>query len=428
MASFLLLNHMPNQHIDPDKTFNAALIRQEFPAFSCEANNADNNTAPFVYLDNAATCQKPRCVINTLTQFYSGKTANVNRSNHQAALSTTLHYQAAREKVADFLHADVKGIIWTRGTTESINLVAYSFAKHHLTKNDEILISEMEHHANLIPWQLIAEETGATLVKIPMLPSCFNLDMDAFSTLLNNKTKLVAVGHVSNVTGTRHDIETIIEKSHAQGALVLVDGAQAISHEKIDLTKLDVDFYAFSGHKFFAPSGIGILYVKPTHLDKMPPWQGGGKIIEDVSFEKTHFLAGAAKFEAGTPNIAGALALATAINWFTQINLTHAQAHIALLQKKLVQGIRHIEGVRFLNEKNAAGIVSFIIDGVHHLDITTLLDEQNIAVRSGHLCAYPLMKALNIKGCIRISIALYNTENDIDLCIQSLQKACDLLQ
>ncbi len=403
-------------------------IRRQFPAFSCQkVEECNPSSPPFIYLDNAATTQKPQCVIDTLVNFYSGTTANVNRANHKVGRSITSDFEAARQTVADFLKADVRGIVWTRGTTESINLVAFSFAKNQLKKGDEILVSEMEHHANLIPWQLIAKETGAKIVKIPMKVADFTLDMTAFDALLNPKTKLVAIGHISNVTGTRHPIETIIKKAHALGAKVLVDGAQALAHESIDLTKLDVDFYAFSGHKLFAPSGIGVLYIKPSLLADMPPWQGGGKMIDEVSFDKSTFLKSAAKFEAGTPNIAGAKALATAINWFNTFDLKAINAHIDKLQKQLISGISAIEGLRFLNEKNHAGIVSFVLDGVHPSDLATLLDQQQIAARAGHHCAYPLMQALNINGCLRLSLALYNTEQEIERCIQSIHKSCELL-
>lgn len=419
---------MPDSNLTPSVAFNVTDIRRQFPAFSHQNINEQTSlSSPFVYLDNAATTQKPQCVIDTLTRFYAGTTANVNRTSHEVGRTITTDFEAARQTVADFLKADVKGIVWTRGTTESINLVAYSFAKAQLKKGDEILVSEMEHHANLIPWQLIAQETGAKMVKIPMKVADFILDMTAFDALLNPKTKLVAIGHISNVTGTRHPIETIIEKAHAFGAKVLVDGAQAVAHEEIDLTKLNVDFYAFSGHKLFAPSGIGVLYIKPSLLDSMPPWQGGGKMIDEVTFEKSSFLKSAAKFEAGTPNIAGALALAAAINWFRAFDLKAINTHIDALQKQLVLGISKLDGLRFLNEKNHAGIVSFVIDGVHPSDLATLLDQQQIAARAGHHCAYPLMQALNINGCLRLSLALYNTQQDIELCIQSIHKSCELL-
>lgn len=410
---------------DHNRRFDVQKIRQDFPALSGEFAHTDLNRP--IYLDNAATTQKPQCVIHTLTQFYSETTANVHRGHHHRTQTITSDYEAARKNVADFINADVEGIIWTRGTTESINLVAYSFARHHLKAGDEILISEMEHHANIVPWQLIAKETGAIIVKIPVNPQSSELDMQAFEKNLTKKTKLVAVAHISNVTGTRHPIEQIIQKAHAVGALVLVDGAQAIAHESIHIKNLDVDFYAFSGHKCFAPAGIGVLYIKPSLIQSMPPWHGGGKIIEDVSFEGTQFLQGSAKFEAGTPNIAGALALSCAINWFNQIDRIQAQQHIHRLQNQFVHGIRDIEGIQFIHSNHSAGIVSFVIQGVHHSDLATLLDQQNIAVRSGHHCAYPLMKALKIKGCIRISIALYNTESEIKRCIQSIHKACELL-
>ncbi|GAL07685.1 cysteine desulfurase CsdA-CsdE [Photobacterium aphoticum] len=285
-------------------------IRQQFPALSQESNGQ-----PLVYLDSAATTQKPRAVIDTISQYYQGQNANVHRGSHSLTAAATVQFERARETVQHFLHAaSSKEIIWTRGATEALNLIANTYARHTLQAGDEILVSEMEHHANIVPWQMVAEQTGARVVKIPMKADC-TLDLEAYYQLLSPNTKIVAVAHVSNVTGTRHPIEAMIHAAHDVGAIAVIDGAQAVAHETVDVQALDADFYVFSGHKIYAPAGIGVLYGKQALLEAMPPWHGGGKMVEKVSFAGTTYAGLPGKFEAGTPNVAGSLALAAAIDW-----------------------------------------------------------------------------------------------------------------
>ncbi|MEZ8143991.1 cysteine sulfinate desulfinase [Enterovibrio norvegicus FF-162] len=404
------------------RPFNVEAIRCDFPSLDQCVNGQ-----PLVYLDSAATSQKPLSVIKCITDYYSGANANVHRGSHSLTASATQRFESARQTVADFIGASVDGMVWTRGATEALNLIAQSYARQILKEGDEILISEMEHHANIVPWQIVAEQTGAKIVKWPIDPVHCQLDMSVFDSLLNPRTKLVAVAHISNVTGTRNPIEAIIKKAHGLGAIVVVDGAQAIVHERINVKEMDADFYVFSGHKLFAPAGIGALYGKPAMLEAMPPWHGGGKMVENVSFEGTTYTSSPAKFEAGTPNVAGALALAEAITWLNGVDRDGAEKHIASLQAQLVDGIQNIEDLSIIGLQAGASVVAFHIDGVHHSDIATLLDQQGIAIRSGQHCAHPLMDALGISGCVRISIALYNTSDDIKHCITAIQKACDLL-
>ncbi len=406
----------------PKTPFHCEAIRLQFPSL----NGAEKNKQP-VYLDSAATTQKPTAVIECLHHYYSSAHANVHRGTHDFSQSSTLRFDAARQRIAQFLNAPEEGIIWTRGATEGINLIAQSYALNTLKKGDEILISEMEHHANLVPWQLVAKQTGAKIIKWPMIPKIAELDMPALDRLINKNTKILAVAHISNVTGTRHPVEKIIEKAHQKGVVVVLDGAQAVLHESVNLKKLNADFYVFSGHKIFGPEGIGVLYVNPKHLPSMPPWQGGGKIIEKVRFSETTFLSSALKFEPGTPNISGAIALACAIEWLESIDRDGAEKHIASLQAQFIQGISDIDGIQIFGLQKGASVVAFGIEGVHHSDLATLLDKQGIALRSGQHCAQPFIEGLGISGCLRVSIALYNTHDDILRCILAIKKACELL-
>ncbi|MGF1769847.1 SufS family cysteine desulfurase [Enterovibrio makurazakiensis] len=402
--------------------FDVDAIRRDFPSLEQRIHGQ-----PLVYLDSAATSQKPLSVIQCINDYYSGANANVHRGSHSLTASATQRFETARQTVADFIGASVKGIVWTRGATEALNLIAQSYARQTLQAGDEILVSEMEHHANIVPWQMVAEQTGAKVVKWPVDPETCQLDLSAFDTLLNHKTKIIAVAHVSNVTGTRNPIENIIDKAHANGAVVVVDGAQAVVHEQVCVNTLNADFYVFSGHKLFAPAGIGAMYGKPALLEAMPPWHGGGKMVENVSFDGTTYVTSPAKFEAGTPNVAGALALAEAINWFNNLDRKGAEQHIASLQSQLIDGIKDIEDLSLIGLQQGASVVAFHVDGVHNSDIATLLDQQGIAVRSGQHCAHPLMNALRLNGCVRISIALYNTADEIERCIAAIKIACDLL-
>jgi cysteine sulfinate desulfinase len=397
-------------------------IREQFPALT--TNNA---TRSLVYLDSAATTQKPQCVIDALTDYYRFANANVHRGSHQLTAKSTSNFESARQTVAQFIGAaSGSEVIWTRGATESINLVAQSYARTQLTSGDEILVSETEHHANIVPWQLVAMQTGAKVVKIPMTADAqFNLE--AFHQLLSPRTKLVAIAHITNVTGSRQPIEEVIQFSHKNGAVVLVDAAQGIVHEPINVKNLDADFLVFSGHKLYGPTGIGVLYGKQSLLETMPPWQGGGKMVTSVSFDTTTYAELPAKFEAGTPNISGALALAAAINWYKTFDRNEIEAHLHSLQQNMAQQISKLNGVRLIGYQTNSSLISFVIDGVHHQDLATLLDQQGIAIRAGHHCAHPFMAKLGLTGTIRISLGIYNDEHDVSLFITALEKAVDML-
>ncbi len=401
--------------------FDIQAIRAQFPALNQDSDH------PIVYLDSAATAQKPLAMIQTLDDYYRHQNANVHRGSHQLTASLTQRFEQARDTVQAFLHArDRKEIVWTRGATEALNLIAQTWARSTLQPGDEILVSEHEHHANIVPWQIVAEQTGATVVKIPMKPDC-TLDMAAFHELLSAKTRIVAVAHITNVTGTRNPIETMIKAAHAHGAVVVIDGAQGIVHETVDVQALDADFYVFSGHKLFGPSGIGVLYGKQALLEAMPPWHGGGKMVEKVSFEGTRFTGLPGKFEAGTPNISGVIALAETIHWLNRIDREGAEQHVHALRQQALEGIRDIEGLRVIGLQPDASLFSFVVDGVHHQDIATLLDQQNITLRAGNHCAHPMLDALGLTGTLRVSFALYNTEDDVARFVAALHKACDLL-
>lgn len=397
-------------------------ITAQFPALKQSVNDQR-----LVYLDSAATTQKPQCVIDAISAYYSQQNANVHRGSHSLTAKATSQFESARQTVADFIGADSnKEIIWTRGATEALNLIAQTYARNTLQPGDEILVGEMEHHANIVPWQIVAEQTGASVVKVPMTPEC-QLDLSAFESLLSTKTKIVALAHITNVTGTRQPIEQVIKLSHQAGAIVVVDGAQGIVHEPVNVRNLDADFYVFSGHKIYAPAGIGVLYGKLALLESMPPWHGGGKMVEKVSFSGTTYSELPGKFEAGTPNVAGAIALETAINWYRSFSQREVEAHIHALVSAAYERLTAIEDVKVLGYQPGASVLSFIIEGVHHQDIATLLDQQGVAVRAGHHCAHPLMDALNVKGTVRASFAIYNTQEDVDRLIQAVEKAVDML-
>ncbi|MCG6261576.1 cysteine desulfurase CsdA [Vibrio vulnificus] len=402
--------------------FDVQAIRQQFPALAQQVNQNE-----LVYLDSAATTQKPQCVIDAITQYYSSQNANVHRGSHSLTASATSQFEAARDCVAHFIGAQSsKEIIWTRGATEALNLIAQTYARSTLQVGDEILVGEMEHHANIVPWQMVAEQTGAKVVKIPMTADC-QLDIESLKTLMNERVKIVAVAQTTNVTATRQPIESIIELAHQHGAIVVVDGAQGIVHEPVDMRTLDADFYVFSGHKLYAPAGIGVLYGKLALLETMPPWHGGGKMVEKVSFEKTTFSALPGKFEAGTPNVAGAIALAKALEWYQGFARDEVESHLHQLQSATFRALSEMEDIRVIGYQNNASVITFVMDGVHHQDIATLLDQQGIAVRAGHHCAHPLMDALGVKGTVRVSFAIYNTMEDVEKLIAALEKAVDML-
>ncbi|MBS0630235.1 MAG: cysteine desulfurase [Verrucomicrobia bacterium] len=378
-----------------------------------------------IYLDSAATSHKPQCVIDAITHFYTHEYATVHRSVYKLAASATEKYNGVREKLAHFLHASSPNeIIFTRGTTDSINLVAAAFPFH---KGDEIIISEMEHHSNIVPWQLLCERVGTVLKIIPINDKA-ELDLEAYKKLLSPKTKLVAVAHIANSTGTINPIETIIQMAHAHGAKVLIDAAQSAAHLSLDVQKLDVDFLAFSGHKAFGPTGIGVLYGKYELLEQMHPVQGGGDMIETVTLEKTTFAKPPLRFEAGTPMIAQVMGLGAAIDYIQKLGLENIARWEHELLVYATAKIEEIPGLRIIGTAgNKVGIISFIIEGVHHLDLAVFLDLEGIAIRSGHHCAQPLMKRFGIPGTCRISFAPFNTKEEVDVLIEVLNRTVAVL-
>ncbi|EKO3905201.1 cysteine desulfurase CsdA [Vibrio fluvialis] len=399
-----------------------AAIRAQIPAL-----NQTVNEQPLIYLDSAATTQKPQVVIDAITRYYSAQNANVHRGSHSLTAHATSQFEAARERVAQFIGApSTKSIIWTRGATEALNLIAQTYARNTLKAGDEILVSETEHHANIVPWQIVAEQTGAKVVKVPMTRDG-EFGLEAFHELLSERCKIVALAHITNVTGTRQPIETVIAAAHQVGAIVVVDGAQGIVHEIVDVAALDADFYVFSGHKLYAPAGIGVLYGKQALLEAMPPWHGGGKMVEKVSFGGSTYSGLPGKFEAGTPNVAGAIALKAAIDWYSHFDRGEVEAHLHHLQTLTYQALSKMEDIRVLGYQPDASILSVVMEGVHHQDLATLLDQQGIAVRAGHHCAHPLMEAFGVKGTVRISFGIYNSEQEVAQLIKAIEKAVDIL-
>lgn len=399
--------------------FDVEKIRADFPILHQQVNGQ-----PLVYLDNAATTQKPNAVIDAISDYYRTDNSNVHRGAHVLADRATVKFEAAREKVAQFLNAPAaKQIIWTRGTTESINLVAASWGKSNLQPGDRILVSAMEHHANIVPWQLIALATGATLEPIPV-DANGNINMLAFDAMLDAHVKMVAVGHVSNAMGTINPIEKIITLAHAVGARVLIDGAQAVSHWAVDVQKLNCDFYVFSAHKLFGPTGLGVLYGKEDLLNSMPPYQGGGEMIETVSFAGTTFNQLPYKFEAGTPDIAGAIGLGAAIDYLQSLDRIAAAEHEQALLAYAEQKARATEGLTLVGTAHhKTSVMSFLIDGAHPADVGVLLDKQGIAVRTGNHCAQPIMDQFGIPGTVRASFSFYNTFAEVDRLFVAIEKA-----
>jgi cysteine desulfurase/selenocysteine lyase len=377
-----------------------------------------------VYLDNGATTQKPESVIEAEARFYRESNANIHRGVHWLSQHATDLYENARESVRRFLNAArADEIVFTRGTTEAINLVAQSWGRSTLKAGDEILLTAMEHHSNIVPWQLICEQTGA-LIKVVPINERGELEMDAFNALLGPRTRLVAVAHVSNALGTVNPVATIVERAHAAGALVLVDGAQAVAHQPVDVQAIDCDFYAFSAHKLYGPTGIGALYVRRDILRNMPPWQGGGDMIRTVSFEHSTWADAPQRFEAGTPNIAGTIGLAAAIEYVEGIGLARIAAHEQALLAQATAAVQDIPGLRLIGTAaEKAGILSFVIDGIHPHDLGTILDVEGIAIRAGHHCAMPVMTRYGIPGTARASFALYNDMQDVTALVAGLRKA-----
>ncbi len=401
------------------KGFDASALRSDFPVLQQEVNGQ-----PLIYLDNAATTQKPQSVIDALSHYYSHDNSNVHRGAHTLSDRATLAFEDARKKVVQFINASsAKEVLWTRGTTESINLVASSYARSVLKKGDRVLVSAMEHHSNIVPWQLAAQACGAEVVPIPVSENG-ELELEAYKVLLDERVKLVAVGHVSNALGTVNPVKEITELAHKAGAKVLIDGAQGVPHFDVDVQALDCDFYAFSGHKMYAPTGIGVLYGKESLLEQMPPYHGGGEMIKAVSFEGTTFNELPFKFEAGTPNIGGAVALAAAVDYLQALDRTALAAHEAALMQYAHDKAGQFDGLKRIGcAKTIAGAFSFLLEGVHPADVGMLLDQQGIAVRTGDHCAQPIMKQFGIPGTVRASFALYNTFEDIDALFAGLAKA-----
>ncbi len=393
-------------------------IREDFPILSREVYGK-----PLVYLDNAATTQKPRQVVDAMVEEYYNVNANVHRGVHYLSQRATDLHEAAREKVRAFINAGkTEEIIFTRGTTESLNLMASSFSDAFMKEGDEVIVSTMEHHSNIVPWQLQATKKGIVLKVIPMNEKG-ELLLDAYEQLFTERTKLVSITHVSNVLGTVNPVKEMIAVAHSHGVPVMVDGAQSAPHFKVDVQDLDCEFYAFSGHKMDGPTGVGVLYGKEDWLDRMPPYQGGGEMIEHVTFEKTTFERLPFKFEAGTPDYVATHGLATAIDYITSLGMENISAHERMLTEYAMQEMAKIDGMRFFGEAEGKdAVVSFLVKDIHHLDMGTLLDRLGIAVRTGHHCAQPLMDRLGILGTVRASFALYNTKEEVDALVAGVQR------
>lgn len=402
---------------------NIEKIRLDFPILSNLINNK-----PYIYLDNGATSQKPKQVIDAITQYYYTVNSNVHRGVHHLSQQSTELFEQSREKVKDFLQAkSVKEIVFSRGTTESINLVANVFGNAYLDSNSEIIISELEHHSNMVPWQMQAKKTGATIKYIP-----FNergiLDIEAYKQSFSNNTKIVAISHVSNALGIVNPVKEMVEIAHTHHVPVLVDGAQAVPHMKVDVQELDCDFYCFSGHKMYAPTGIGVLYGKEEWLKKLPPYHGGGEMIETVTTEGFTLNQLPYKFEAGTPNIADAIGLGAAIDYMNSIGMEEIYHHEKELMEYGHKKLSDIDGITIYGDANhKMGVISFLVNDIHPFDMGTILDKMNVAVRTGHHCAQPVMDRLNISGTVRASFAIYNTKEEIDKLAEAITFARDML-
>ena len=401
----------------PVLAFDVARLREDFPILHRSVHGK-----PLVYLDNAATSQKPQCVIDSEARYYAELNANIHRGVHALSQQATDAYEAARDTVRRFINAARREeIVFVRGTTEAINLVAASWGQR-LQPGDEILITEMEHHSNIVPWQLLCERSGAVL-RVAPIDDAGELMLDEFERLLGPRTRLVAVTHLSNALGTINAVKRIIELAHAKGVVVLIDGAQAAPHLEIDVQALDCDFYAFSGHKLYGPTGVGVLYGKAALLEAMPPYQGGGDMIREVTFAKTTFNDLPYKFEAGTPHIAGVIGLGTAIDYVSAIGFDAIAAHERELLAYATEQARAVSGLRLIGTaRDKASILSFVLDGVHPHDIGTILDGEGIAVRTGHHCAMPVMEHFHVPATVRASFALYNTRAEVDALLRAVRK------
>jgi hypothetical protein len=398
--------------------YNIEDVRKDFPILSKTIYNK-----PLVYLDNAATTQKPLSVIEAMNNEYLNVNSNVHRGVHWLSQQATELHESARETLRKFINAkSTNEIIFTRGTTESINLVASSFVEGFMNAGDEVIVSEMEHHSNIVPWQLQMARKGIALKVVP-IDDEGNLDMEAFKKLFSERTKLVSIAHVSNVLGTVNPIDEIIQFAHSQGVPVLVDGAQSAPHFAIDVQAMDCDFFALSGHKMYGPTGIGVLYGKEEWLDRMPPYQGGGEMIETVSFDKVTFEKPPLKFEAGTPDYVATHGLATAVDYLLNLGMDNIQKHEAMLTKYAMEQLSTIKDIRFIGTpRQKDAVVSFLVGDIHPFDLGTLLDRLGIALRTGHHCAQPLMQRLGIQGTVRASFGLYNTKEEIDVLVKGIER------
>ncbi|NTW86421.1 MAG: cysteine desulfurase [Holophagaceae bacterium] len=399
-------------------------IRRDFPLLSRVLNGK-----PVIYLDSAVSGQMPLCAIERMAKYERDEHTNVHRGVSTLSQEATDFYEAAREKVRRFLGAaSVREIVWTRGTTEAINLVAQTFGRTVVKAGDELLVSAMEHHANIVPWQMLAQEKGATLKVIPITDDG-ELILESLDELITERTKLLAVTHVSNVLGTVNPVKEIIARAHARGVPVLVDGAQAVPHLKVDVQDLDADFYVFSGHKLSGPTGIGALYGKLAHLEAMPPWHGGGNMIRSVTWEKTTYMAAPGKFEAGTPPIAAAIGLGAALDYLGNLGLDRIAAQEHDLLVYATERLERIPGLRILGKaRDKASVISFVVEGIHPHDMGSLLDGEGVVIRAGHHCAQPLMARYNVPATTRASFAYFNTREDIDVLVSAVEKAIELFK
>lgn len=405
--------------------FDVDYIRKDFPLLDEKVRGKQN----LIYFDNAASTQKPRCVIDALSNYYTHLNANVHRGVHWLSGKATDEFELARQRVQQFINAPhSEDIIFTRGTTESINLLAESLSKSFLSEDDEVIITEMEHHSNIVPWHIARDKYHFTLKYIPITDKG-ELNLDVFRQILSPKTKLVSLAHISNTLGTVNPIKEIISLCHKNKTMVIVDGAQSIAHLDIDVQDMDCDFYCFSGHKVYAPMGIGVLYGKKEHLEKMYPYQGGGEMIKEVSMEQTVFNDVPFRFEAGTPSVADTIGLGVALEYIKQIGMKDIIEYEDRLMDYATERLQAIEGVRiFGNSENKSSCISFLVEGIHHLDLGTMLDMQGVAIRTGHHCAEPVMRRYGIEGTDRISFAMYNTIEEIDSFIICLKKAISMLK
>jgi cysteine desulfurase/selenocysteine lyase len=424
MSIPMTTNLPPRTGRRPRPAFDVRRIRDDFPLLRQQVHGK-----PLVYLDNAATTQKPQAVIDALVRFYTTDNSNVHRGVHLLSGRATAAFEAARVKVQHFLHAAQScEIIFVRGATEAINLVAQTYGRRHVQAGDEIVISAMEHHSNIVPWQMLCEEKQARLRVVP-INDRGEIPLEEYARLLGPRTRLVAVVHVSNALGTINPVRQIIELAHRQGVPVLVDGAQAVPHMTVDVQELDCDFYAFSGHKVYGPTGIGVLYGKAGLLGAMPPYQGGGDMISSVTFEKTTYNTLPHKFEAGTPHVAGAIGLGAAIDYLSATGVENVARHEQELLGYATAALARVPGVRLIGTaRERAGAVSFILEGVHPHDIGTILDREGIAIRTGHHCAQPVMERFGVPATARASLACYNTRDDIDVLVEGMHKVKEVFR